>query len=236
MTSKLAERHEQIVAAIRSSSPHPVVAIPLRRPHTARIDLSLNNPLVAQTDCTNNREVTALLNTLLTESGTPVGIGGYNEKRGWYARGEQFSQGEEIRSIHLGVDIWAPAETPVFAPYDATIHSLQDNALFGDYGPTIILTHTVSGQSFHTLYGHLSRESLHNKAPGMTIQRGEELGRFGAPPINGDWPPHLHFQIIIDMLDKRGDYPGVAAESQREYFLALCPDPNLILRSAELAL
>jgi len=236
MTSNLLERHEQVVAAIRGSSPGPIVPIPLHRPHAARIDLSVNNPIVARTDCTNSRDVSDLLRALVAQAEAPVGIGGFNEKRGWYARGEQFSQGSEIRSIHLGVDIWAPPGTPVYAPYDGTIHSLQDNALRGDYGPTIILTHTIAGQSFHTLYGHLSRESLHNKAPGMTVTRGEEFGQFGDPAVNGDWPPHLHFQIIIDMLGKHGDYPGVAAESQREYFLNLCPDPNLILRSAELAL
>ena len=236
MTSDIASRHARVVATLRSSSPSPVVAIPLHRPHTARLDLSLNNPLVAATDCASTQEVTNLLSALLQQSGTPVGIGGYNEKRGWYARGAQFSHGEEVRSIHLGVDIWAPAETPVCTPYDATLHSLHDNDLLGDYGPTIILTHTIEGETFHTLYGHLSRESLRNKAPGMAIARGAEFARLGAPPINGDWPPHLHFQIITDMLGKRGDYPGVAAESQREYFLTLCPDPNLILRSAELAL
>jgi murein DD-endopeptidase MepM/ murein hydrolase activator NlpD len=111
------------------------------------------------------------------------------------------------------------------------VHSAQDNALFGDYGPTVILTHELDGATFHTLYGHLSRESLAGKEPGAVIKRGERIGTFGAPPINGDWPPHLHFQIIVDMLGKVGDYPGVAAESQRELYLTLCPDANLILRS-----
>lgn len=224
--------HEQVVASIRRSAPGKVVNVPLEAPTTAKLDLSLNNPLVASTDCRDNKDISALLEAVLRESGATYGIGGYDEKRGWYARGEQFSNGEEVRSIHLGVDIWAPAGEPVYAPYDGVVHSAQDNALFGDYGPTVILRHAIEGVTFYTLYGHLSRESLPGKTPGAAFAKGERIGTLGAPPINGDWPPHLHFQIMIDMLGKVGDYPGVAAESQREIYLTLCPDPNLVLKSA----
>ena len=228
------ERYQGVVSAIQLSSPAQMFEWKLESPHAARLDLSLTNPLVASTDCRDNKDVTRLVETVLREAGAKIGIGGYNEKRGWYARGEQFAEGAEIRSIHLGVDVCAPAGTKVYAPYDAVIHSVQDNNQFGDYGPTIILTHTLGSETFHTLYGHLSRESLVGKSAGMRVSQGDELAQFGAPPINGDWPPHLHFQIIIDMLGKFGDYPGVAAESQRDYFITLCPDPNLILRSSQL--
>ena len=208
-----------------------VVSFPLTAPLVARLDLSLNNPVVAAADIRDNSAITAIVSEIIEQQGARYGVGGYNEKRGWYARGEQFSQGEEVRSIHLGVDIWAPADTPVFSAYDAVVHSAQDNALYGDYGPTVILEHDLNGLVFYTLYGHLSRESLKGKSPGARIPKGSQVGTLGAPPINGDWPPHLHFQIITDMLGKIGDYPGVAAQSQRDYFLALCPDPNEILRS-----
>jgi murein DD-endopeptidase MepM/ murein hydrolase activator NlpD len=223
--------HKEVVAAIRRSSPAPITTITLQAPSAAKIDLSIKNPLVASRHCRDNKDISALLQAVLTQSGATYGIGGYDEKRGWYARGEQFSNGEEVRSIHLGVDIWAPAGEAVYAPYDSVVHSGQDNALFGDYGPTIILTHELEGVTFYTLYGHLSRESLLGKTPGAVIAKGERIGTLGAPPINGDWPPHLHFQIMIDMLGKVGDYPGVAAESQRELYLTLCPDPNSILRT-----
>jgi murein DD-endopeptidase MepM/ murein hydrolase activator NlpD len=231
MSPHYLQTHERVVSALRASAPHRVMAIELQKPATAKIDLSLSNPLVASANCHDNKDVTNLLNEVLSHSGATYGIGGYGEKRGWYARGEQFAHGEEVRSIHLGVDIWAPAGTSVYAPFNAVVHSVKDNNLFGDYGPTIILQHELSGETFYTLYGHLSRESLESTSSGMSIQAGTEIGTLGAPPINGDWPPHLHFQIILDMLGKVGDYPGVAAESQREIFLALCPDPNLILRS-----
>jgi hypothetical protein len=47
---------------------------------------------------------------------------------------------------------------------------------------------------------------------------------------NGGWPPHLHFQIITELLGNRGDFPGVAAPSERSRWLELSPDPNLILQ------
>jgi len=224
--------HERVGGALRRSSPSPVVKFSLAAPTTAKLDLSLNNPLVARADCRDNKDVTRLLEEVLSQTGATYGIGGYDEKRGWYARGEQFSQGVEVRSIHLGIDIWAPSTTPLYAPYDSVIHSVKDNALFGDYGPTVILQHCLDGETFYTLYGHLSRESLEGKESGVQIAQGDLIGEIGAPPINGDWPPHLHFQIILDMLGKIGDYPGVAAQSERENYLTLCPDPNLVLRSS----
>lgn len=230
MRSDLQELHYQVAEAIKDSDPAPVVPFSLSDSGIVGLDLSERNPAVAQTDYSDSKQVEGLLKKLIREADGRVGIGGYAEKRGWYARGEQFSQGEKIRSIHLGVDIWADPGTSVHAPYDSTIHSLQDNALVGDYGPTIILAHKLGAVEFYTLYGHLSRQSLEGKHPGDRIGRGEHFAEFGSPPSNGDWPAHLHFQIIIDMLGKSGDYPGVAAESQREYFLTLCPDPNLILR------
>lgn len=229
--SSAQERHEKIVGALARATPAPVVHFPLTAPLVSHLDLSLENPIIANADIQDNSALTAIIDQLITRVGAQYGIGGYDEKRGWYARGEQFSQGEEIRSIHLGVDIWAPAGTPVFSPFDAIVHSAQDNALYGDYGPTVILEHTLDDETFYTLFGHLSRESLEGKLSGTRITRGAHVGTIGAPPTNGDWPPHLHFQIINDMLGKLGDYPGVAADSQRAHFLTLCPNPNYILRS-----
>jgi len=231
MSERYIPLNQRIEHAISECSPHPVVEINLNAPTTARLDLSLANPIVANARVHDNKDVTRLLALVMERSGAQYGIGGYGEKRGWYARGEQFTHGEEVRSIHLGVDIWAPAGTPVYSPLDGIVHSFQDNALFGDYGPTIILQHSLQGETVYTLYGHLSRESLAGLVEGEVIRRGERFATRGAAPINGDWPPHLHFQIMIDMLGKVGDYPGVAAESQRELFLTLCPDPNFILRS-----
>jgi murein DD-endopeptidase MepM/ murein hydrolase activator NlpD len=84
--------------------------------------------------------------------------------------------------------------------------------------------------SFYTLYGHLSLNDIKNLQEGQRIEKGEVFAEFGLPMENGHWPPHLHFQIIIDLENYKGDYPGVCKYSEREKYLANCPDPDLILQ------
>lgn len=158
-----------------------------------------------------------------------IGVGGYGENRIIYRRSEHY-QGEEPRSIHLGIDLWVPANTPVYTPLEGKIYGIANNKGFGNYGPTIILEHELDDCQFFSLYGHLSRTSLQGKACGDTFQAGEKVGETGNYPENGDWPPHLHFQLMTSMLDYQDDFPGVAAPSQAENFLKICPDPNLILQ------
>lgn len=233
--TNLAARHTDLVEILRRSNPAPVMRVPLESPDAVPLDLSIHNPLVAATDCHDSAGVARLIAGLIRRGGGRVGIGGYGERRGWYARGEQFHTETGVRTNHLGVDIWAAAGEPVFSPYRAVVESFRDNALSGDYGPTVILRHELEGRSFFTLFGHLSRESLADKSVGATLEQGACIGSLGAPSINGDWPSHLHLQIILDLLGNVGDYPGVAAEAERDRYLTLCPDPNLILRSPLLA-
>lgn len=136
----------------------------------------------------------------------------------------------EPRRFHLGVDIWGPAGTKVMAPLNGIVHSFAFNNNDSDYGATIILTHHLDGIGFHTLYGHLSLNSLKNLHEGQLVSKGEVIGEFGMRFENGNWPPHLHFQLIADMQGWRGDYPGVCRFSERMQWLAGCPDPNIILQ------
>lgn len=162
-----------------------------------------------------------------------VGIGRYNEVRQIYtsdAYRVEGNNGPEWRTVHVGLDIFMEPGSPVLAPLDGIVHSFHNNAAALDYGPTIILQHTVAdGQlTFFTLYGHLSIDSLEKLETGQPIPRGTAFAKIGNDQVNGGWPPHLHFQIITDMLDKMGDFPGVALPSQRAVRLSLSPDPNLI--------
>ncbi len=155
--------------------------------------------------------------------------GGYDEDRAIYS-GEAFTGGDEPRTVHLGIDVAAPAGAEVFAPVAGMVHSFQDNAAPFDYGPTIILEHMVAkGVVFYTLYGHLSRESLDGLRVGRTFSAGQRIATLGVPEVNGNWPPHLHFQIILDIGEARGDFPGVCRKSQREHWKLVCPDPHLML-------
>jgi len=158
------------------------------------------------------------------------GIGGYGELRTLYARSKHFDTDTEPRRLHLGTDIWGPDGTRVMAPLDGLVHSFAFNHQDGDYGATIILTHHLDGLSFHTLYGHLSLNSLKNLQQGSWIKKGEVFSEFGMRFENGNWPPHLHFQIIFNMDGWEGDYPGVCKYSEKEQWLINSPDPDLVLQ------
>ena len=161
------------------------------------------------------------------------GIGGYNEHRTLYSRSKVFDAakpGEEPRRLHLGTDIWGLAGTPVHAFMGGRIHSFAFNNQYGDYGATLILLHQLEGVPFYTLYGHLSLKDIENITASQYVVRGQEIAHFGKPEENGQWPPHLHFQIIVQMGIKDGDYPGVCKYSEREKYLSNCPDPDLILQ------
>jgi murein DD-endopeptidase MepM/ murein hydrolase activator NlpD len=163
-------------------------------------------------------------------SGQPIRAGGYAEDRSLYTQALFAPEGEEPRTIHLGIDIFAPADTDVFAPLDARIHSWQINDNPGDYGPTLILEHAPApGLKFHTLYGHLNRDSLKGLKRGDAFMAGERVAGLGTKRENGGWPPHLHFQIILDIGGAKGDYPGVCKRSERDHWLSICPDPARLL-------
>lgn len=173
----------------------------------------------------------AYIKNKIEEAGCRYGVGGYNELRTVYARSKHFDSVGEPRRLHLGVDIWGPAGTPVYAFMGGQVHSFAFNDNYGDYGATLILLHQLDGMSFYTLYGHISLRDIATLNEGDYMIRGQRIAHFGEPHENGHWPPHLHFQVILEMGVKDGDYPGVCKYSEREKYLANCPDANLILEN-----
>jgi len=167
-----------------------------------------------------------------------VGWGKYMENRVIY-QSDLFLLESEPRSLHLGVDLGTIANTPVYAPLDGVIHSWARNNSDLDYGPTILLKHTLpSGNDFFTLFGHLSLDSIFDNdgvaklRVGMSVKKGDIIARVGSSDVNGGWPAHLHFQLITEKNcgGWRGDYPGVCSPCHKKAYTFLTPDPNLILR------
>lgn len=206
-----------------------ILNIPFSKADYLKLDFSERNLDLRNIDLKDTTAFNSFVFNQIKSAGASVGYGGYNEDRVIYKRSGHF-QSDEPRSVHLGIDLWAVAYTPVFAPLDSYVHSLADNEGMGNYGPTIVLRHKIYGTEFFTLYGHLSRKSLEDLQEGCTFKKGQKIGDIGDFPENGDWPPHLHFQIISDMMGFYGDFPGVAKPSEREKYLAVCPDPELILQ------
>jgi peptidoglycan LD-endopeptidase LytH len=177
-----------------------------------------------------HRSVAGQLSDADVLPGQPVRAGGYGEDRSLYTQALFAPDGEEPRTVHLGIDIFAPAGADVMTPLAGRVHSSRVNEAPGDYGPTIILEHEPApGLVFHTLYGHLSRDSLKGLKPGAAFMAGEPIAQLGTKRENGGWPPHLHFQIILEIGDAKGDYPGVCRRSEQDRWLAICPDPRPLL-------
>ena len=204
------------------------------------LDFTAANTDLTTALVTDTQQFSTYINNKLKAGNCKYGIGGYNENRVLYTRSKHFEiaaadsdlfeEAGETRSIHLGIDIWGPAGTKVYVPIGGMVHSFAYNDNFGDYGATIVLQHQLDTLVFHTLYGHLSLNDLAPLQEGKYISRGELLGHFGEENENGNWPPHLHFQIIEDMRLYEGDYPGVCSLDEREKYLLNCPDANLILK------
>ena len=210
----------------------PVLPVDLNGPAVARLDFTAHNPQIAHADLRDTAAFEQVVQAMLAARHATIGVGGYLENRVIYRRSQHFglAQAEEARSLHLGVDVWLPAGTPVLAPLAAHVHSLADNAAFGDYGLTVILRHELAGTPFYSLYGHLSRLEWQALRVDQPLAKGQAFATVGPFPENGDWPPHLHFQLIADLGGRHGDFPGVARPSEQAAWAALCPDPNLILQ------
>jgi len=169
----------------------------------------------------------------LKKARVSAGVGRYNEPRALYTAplfGAGGNPTDERRTIHLGIDLFVAPGSAVYAPLEGVVHAVANNTAAQDYGPVVILRHGPGeGQEFFTLYGHLTKESLTRLRAGQPVARGERLGRVGAMQENGGWPPHLHFQVIVDLLDRGTDFPGVALATERGVWTDLSPNPNLLL-------
>ncbi len=196
------------------------------------IDLSETNEKIREMPIPSAVAVKDFIDGYVSSKKAKVAYGGYNEKRNLYQRSVIFNNdaSPSTRNIHIGLDLWAETGTSVLAALDGTVHSFNNNEGFGNYGPTIILEHNLDDRTFYTLYGHLNMESIKKLSFGQIVEAGDKIGALGSPKVNGDYAPHLHFQIIEDIQGYTGDYPGVASVDKLEFYLGNCPDPNLLLK------
>ena len=211
-----------------------VLDVDLRREPCCVLDLSVSSTFLgANPQNSEVQELTEAIEREVKGANAAVGVGRYDEPRLLYTSalfGDSENPTDERRSVHIGVDLFVPADSTVRAPLDAVIHAVADNRAPLDFGPVVLLKHSAGVASeFFTLYGHLSRESIATLSVGKHVAKGEAFAKIGIAQENGGWPPHLHFQIIADLLDLDKDFPGVAPASERAIWKSLCPDPNLLL-------
>ncbi|SNR90619.1 peptidoglycan DD-metalloendopeptidase family protein [Flavobacterium sp. ov086] len=195
------------------------------------LDLSVTNQELVEFKPENAVEFENFISNYLKKNNAEVAYGGYIEGRTLYQRSTIFKNDSiPERNIHIGLDLWTKANTAVLAPLDGKVHSFKNNIGLGDYGPTIILEHEVENEKFYTLYGHLSLESIENLTVGTLFKKGERIATLGNSDVNGDYAPHVHFQIIQNIEEYWGDYPGVCNTNDLNFYIENCPDPNLLLK------
>lgn len=225
---------EQALAWLRARGGEAaqLLDVDLRREPSRVLDLGVGSLFLgANPSATETGPLTEAIFGAMAQAGAKVGVGRYAEARSLYGSALfGGTAGDERRTIHLGIDLFVEAGSQVRAPFEGRVQIVARNTAPQDYGPLVVLRHTpAEGVAFFTLYGHLSDDTLTGLTEGQLIGPGQVFARVGAPPTNGDWPPHVHVQVILDLLDLGQDFPGVARPSERELWSALCPDPNLLL-------
>ncbi|MFX1271381.1 MAG: aminotransferase class III-fold pyridoxal phosphate-dependent enzyme [Promethearchaeota archaeon] len=229
---------ERVVEWLRENARDigPLIEFDIRKAPFTVVDLSVGSPDIEKiSDLTDVNKLSAIMTQGIGDGEAKYGIARYNEARLIYAGEQYLEPAGELRTIHIATDLIMEPGTQILAPLDGKIHSLKNNDLPLDNGPTIVLEHSVgfTDDKFYTLYAHLTTGSLVGLAEGDEIKKGQVIANVGPYPENGGWPPHLHFQLIVDMFDRKGDFFGVAPPSMKDVWLSICPDPNIILQLPE---
>ncbi len=167
------------------------------------------------------------------EHGTGMWLGYYNEPRLIYTE-PGFRKGpwkaSDRRTVHLAVDVFAPAGTVLHAPTSGRVEAVENRDAHLDYGGVVILRHeTPDGDPFFTLYGHLDPEICDRLRPGDPVAQGAVFARLGDPDQNGGWSPHVHFQLALTTSGMDDDWPGVGDPDELELWHAICPNPAALL-------
>jgi peptidoglycan LD-endopeptidase LytH len=190
----------------------------------------------------NQFEVLDLSGAIDIDPSIIYSVGKYNEERPLMYQKHLFLGDDDVRFIHMGIDIGAPMGTPVYNFDDGILISQGYLPDSGDYGYCMVLEYVwrqvkpLKGRSYYIeagelywgLYGHLSASSLQLHSVGDRIPFGNKIAMLGTQHENGGWAPHLHFQLSFTK-PKGFDMPGVVSLAERERALDLYPDPRQVL-------
>src|SRR5215831_1120015 len=120
-----ANQFEYIILRNRESF-HPVIDFDARKEHLLLFDFTSANKELTEEITTDIDRFSDYIDQRLLKANCRFGIGGYAEHRTVYSRSTVFdaaAAGEEPRRLHLGVDIWGPAGTPVTVFMGGMVHS-----------------------------------------------------------------------------------------------------------------
>ena len=198
------------------------------------LDLSVSSGWIGHQEDFNNLDLFQFkIDQLQKKCPKKIIAGGYLEPRPLYTSTEYDTignYGRESRTVHLGIDYWLPEYTPIHACMDSEVVIAVNDSGEKEYGGLVVLKHHIDRCVFYTLYGHLTVESATSHKVGDVIKKGGKIGELGNPTENGNWASHLHFQIMLDLMDYELDFPGVTYQSKLNVWKSICPDPNLLFK------
>ena len=206
----------------------------LQKEKVYNLDLSVSSSWLGQSSEFNDLDwFDNEINKIQKKNHEKIISGGYLEPRSLYTDSSYEkigNYGTESRCIHLGIDFWIPANTPIHTFLDGEVVVSFNDSGYKKYGGLVVLKHCEDEIFFFTLYGHLSHSTILKLKVGDQLKKGDQIGFIGNSTENGEWSAHLHFQIMLSLLNYNNDFPGVAYYNQIKTWKSICPDPNLLFK------
>ena len=91
------------------------------------------------------------------------------------------------QQFHNGIDMAAPAGSPILAAYDGTVSAAGSSSTMGNYA---MINH---GDGIYTIYMHATEMFVHQ---GQEVSRGQQIGTVGS--TGRSTGPHLHFSVRVN--------------------------------------
>jgi murein DD-endopeptidase MepM/ murein hydrolase activator NlpD len=131
---------------------------------------------------------------------------------------------KEGRTVHIGVDVCAPAGTPLHAPCDCEVVLLDYEKGKGTYGYMSVLKCLDSKEPLYLVFGHLAKDG---RVPvGSKLRTGDVFAYIGDFHENGNWLHHTHLQVLTQRgFDEGWIYKALCTPEQLPTIDELCPSP-----------
>ena len=213
----------------------PVMGEPLVQENCTVLDLGLDSPFVSGDPTAPAPDAFARhLSARLKQTGARYGIGRYREARLGQA---SFSKKNPVPKkgitpcVHLCMEVIAPQDAPVYAPFAGRIHSVTKNRAADHQGTALVLEHTPGPDIvFYTIFKGLSSSSIACLSLGETIEKGQAMGAVASLSENGGWPPHVRLQLVTDLMGYGSDFPYACCRDQTGVWTQISLDPNLVFQ------
>jgi 4-aminobutyrate aminotransferase-like enzyme/Ser/Thr protein kinase RdoA (MazF antagonist) len=185
------------------------------------------HPIARASAARRPEEAERLWRAFAGQAGVELGIGPWGEERPVYSSDAFRSvfDPDHRRSVHLGLDLFAPAGSNVRTPLDGTVADLFETEIPLDYGHAVLLRHEADGVAFYSLWGHLSARTISARKTGESLKAGDVIGQMGDTHENGNWQPHVHIQLITYAPERAADVIGAGEAGYLGIWRDLFPDP-----------